>query len=74
MITRAYIGQRVVDDAGRIGVLRDVIRDYEDPSDLPGKRRKRPTAFLRPEGGGTEWLVPPGKVWPHRPRSAERRR
>lgn len=64
MITQANIGQRVEDAAGRMGILRDVIPDYEDPAAMPGERRKRPTAFLRPESGGREWLVPPNTVKP----------
>ncbi|WP_426403481.1 hypothetical protein ACN9M0_10395 [Streptomyces sp. R-07] len=56
------IGRRVEDGAGRVGILRDVIWDYEDPADLPGERRKRPMAFLWPECGGREWLVPPDHV------------
>ncbi|MEV7426266.1 MULTISPECIES: hypothetical protein [unclassified Streptomyces] len=62
MITAADVGRRVEDEEGRVGVLRDVILDYEDPADLPRERRKRPTAFLRPEDGGTEWLVAPEHV------------
>ncbi len=62
MITRADIGKRVEDAAGRVGILRDVIPDYEDPAALPWERRKRPMAFLSPEGGGREWLVPPAGV------------
>ncbi|MFI8518736.1 hypothetical protein ACIGEZ_13060 [Streptomyces sp. NPDC085481] len=62
MVTRADIGKPVRDDVGRVGILRDLIPDYEDPAESPGARRKRPTAFLRPEGGGREWLVPPSGV------------
>lgn len=62
MIARADIGARVEDTAGRVGILRDVIPDYEDPAELPVLRRKRPTAFLWPVGGGTEWLVSPEHV------------
>ncbi|MEW1721492.1 hypothetical protein [Streptomyces sp. NPDC093109] len=50
------------DAAGRAGILRDVIPDYEDPAEPPGQRRKRPTAFLWPVGGGAEWLAPPDDV------------
>lgn len=64
MITAGRIGDRVRDGAGRVGILRDVIVDYEDPAELPGRRRKRPTAFLWPESGGREWLVPPDSVVP----------
>ncbi|MFF5709654.1 hypothetical protein [Streptomyces sp. NPDC012756] len=56
------IGRRVEDRAGRVGILRDVIQDYEDPADLPGERQKCPMAFLWPEHGGREWLVPPDHV------------
>lgn len=62
MITGENVGRRVEDGAGRVGILRDVIPDYEDPSDPPAERRKSPTAFLRPEGGGREWLAPPDSV------------
>lgn len=62
MVTREDIGQRVKDGAGRVGILRDVMGDYEEPSDPPDEWRKRPTAFVWPEGGGREWLVPPDAV------------
>ncbi|MEW2630338.1 hypothetical protein AB0903_01415 [Streptomyces sp. NPDC048389] len=62
MVTAEDIGRRVEDDAGRVGILRAVIPDYEDPAELPSERRKRHTAFLWPEGGGREWLVPPDGV------------
>lgn len=64
MITPEDVGRRVQDSAGRVGILRDVIADYEDPAALPGERRKQPTAFLRPERGGREWLVRPDAVVP----------
>ncbi|MFF4092525.1 hypothetical protein ACFYYY_01455 [Streptomyces sp. NPDC001834] len=62
MIAREDIGARVEDAAGRVGILRDVIPDYEDPAQSPGLRRKRPTPFLGPVGGGAEWLVSPEQV------------
>lgn len=62
MITSRDVGKLVEDSAGRVGILRDVIKDYEDPAALPWERRKRPTAFIWPECGGREWLVPPDKV------------
>lgn len=62
MVTQADIGKPVRDDAGRVGLLRDVIPDYESPAELPSERQKRPTAFLWPEGGGREWLVSPEAV------------
>lgn len=62
MVTAEDIGRRVEDSAGRVGILRDVIPDYVDPADLPGRRRARPTAFLWPEGGGREWLASPDCV------------
>lgn len=64
MITAGHIGGRVRDGTGRVGILRDVIVDYEDPAELPGHRRRRPTAFLWPEAGGREWLVPLDSVEP----------
>lgn len=57
-VTSEDIGKHAHDELGRVGVLRDVIPDYSDPAEPPGKRRKRPIAFLWPEGGGKEWLVP----------------
>lgn len=54
MVTRADIGRSVQDRTGRVGILHAVIPDYEDPAESPGERHKRPTAFLRPEGGGQE--------------------
>lgn len=62
MVTIADVGKRVEDAAGRVGVLRDVILDYEDPAEPPARRRKRPMAFSWPEGGGLEWLAPPDAV------------
>jgi hypothetical protein len=62
MVTARDIGALVTDAWGRTGVLRDVIPDFEDPADLLQDRRKRPTAFLWPESGGTEWLVSPDAV------------
>ncbi|MFF9570228.1 hypothetical protein [Streptomyces sp. NPDC014685] len=53
---------RVQDRAGRVGILRDVDPEWEDPAKLPSERRKTPMAFVRPEGGCPEWLVPPGTV------------
>lgn len=67
MITHEDIGKLVKDTSGRVGILCDVIPDYEDPDAPRQQRRKRPTAFLRPEGGGREWLVPPGSVTPVAP-------
>lgn len=59
MVTAKDIGERVQDSAGRVGILRDVIKDWEDPSKLPCERREVPTAFVQPEGGGREWLLSP---------------
>ncbi|QES09824.1 hypothetical protein DEJ44_32140 [Streptomyces venezuelae] len=63
MITANDIGRRVQDDRGRVGILRDLIPDYEDPSEYPpAARRQRATAFVWPEGGGREWLTTPESV------------
>ena len=65
VITAKDIGKRVQDDRGRVGILRDLIRDYEDPSEYPpAERRQRATAFVWPEGGGREWLLSPESVSP----------
>ncbi|MFE9259237.1 hypothetical protein [Streptomyces sp. NPDC006879] len=48
MITREDIGHRVEDSAGRVGILRDVDPEWEDPAKLPSERRKTPTAFVWP--------------------------
>lgn len=62
MVTPEDIGKRVQDDAGRVGVLCDVIKGYRDPTVRPSGCPAQTVAFLRPEGGGREWLVPPGAV------------
>ncbi|MEV7532545.1 hypothetical protein [Streptomyces hydrogenans] len=62
MITRADIGKPVRDRIGHVGILRDLIPDYEDPAESPGRRRKRSVAFLISEGGGREWLTPPTEL------------
>ena len=64
MVTAEDIGRRVEDMAGRVGILRDVMPDWEDPAELPSERRKRPTAFVQPPGGGLEWLAPPDRWTP----------
>ncbi|NML50051.1 hypothetical protein HHL19_10260 [Streptomyces sp. R302] len=53
------VGRLVRDAYGRVGVLRDVIPDHEDPAVMPSERRIRRTAFLAPEKGGREWQAPP---------------
>ncbi|WP_282696232.1 hypothetical protein [Streptomyces sp. CC208A] len=62
MITKRDVGKLVQDAHGRVGILRDVISDYEDPAVMPSERRPRRMAFLRPENGGREWLVSPSMV------------
>ncbi|GCD41670.1 hypothetical protein [Streptomyces paromomycinus] len=62
MVTSDDIGKRVQDDAGRVGILCDVIEGYRDPTVRPDGRPVQAVAFLRPVGGGCEWLVPPGAV------------
>ncbi|MEU2548390.1 hypothetical protein ABZ618_23610 [Streptomyces roseolus] len=57
-ISAEDVGRLVQDAYGRVGVLRDVIRDYEDPAVMPTERRPRHVAFLAPENGGREWLAP----------------
>ncbi|WP_079052273.1 hypothetical protein [Streptomyces regalis] len=62
MVTRKDIGHLVQDGHGRTGVLTDVIPDYEDAAKMPADRRKQRMAFVRPKGGGVEWLVLPNDV------------
>lgn len=62
MVTDKDVGQRVKDSAGRVGILRAVLTDWEDPAKLPPDRRKQTLAFLWPEGGGREWTAPPRAV------------
>ncbi|GAA2224455.1 hypothetical protein GCM10010360_51680 [Streptomyces nogalater] len=49
MVTERMIG-KVVTDGERVGILQDIIRDWEDPAEVPGQRKARPMAFVRPEG------------------------
>ncbi|GAA3161461.1 hypothetical protein GCM10010451_06830 [Streptomyces virens] len=48
-------------ESGRVGVLQDVTA-YVPP--WQGDQRPRPTAFVRPVGGGREWTVPPERLRP----------
>ncbi|RSS50546.1 hypothetical protein [Streptomyces sp. WAC01280] len=57
MVTRKDIGHLVQNGHGHTGVLTDVIPDYEDSATMPGDRRKQHMAFVRPKGGGVEWLA-----------------
>ncbi|BAU83403.1 hypothetical protein SLA_2476 [Streptomyces laurentii] len=62
VITAKDIGNLVQDAHGRVGILRDVVRDFEDPAVMPSERRPQSMAFLIPENGGREWLAPPNTV------------
>ncbi|MFF6887677.1 hypothetical protein ACFY9F_31340 [Streptomyces sp. NPDC012421] len=62
MITAKDVGRLVRDGYGRVGVLRDLLDDYEDPAVMPAERRPRRTAFLAPENGGREWQALPDTV------------
>ncbi len=62
VVTRKDIGERVEDDRGRVGVLKEVIRDWENPASPAWERKKTPTAFVRDERTGLEWLAPPARV------------
>ncbi|GGT24605.1 hypothetical protein GCM10014713_17160 [Streptomyces purpureus] len=71
MITKRDVGKLVEDSAGRVGILRDLDPEWEDPSDPPNRRRKRPIAFLWSEHGaasGTPTRPPQGPPDPHSPR------
>ncbi|MEV7512653.1 hypothetical protein AB0O57_32315 [Streptomyces sp. NPDC091201] len=62
MINRTDIGHRVQDAHGRTGILRDIDPAWEDPSDPPHDRPRRPVAFISPEHGGREWHADPVTV------------
>jgi hypothetical protein len=58
MVSSDDIGRVVEDHQGRIGVLREVMRDWEDPAAIKEDRVKRHVAFIgRKYGGGREWIV-----------------
>lgn len=63
MITRDHIG-KAVSDGVRTGVLQAIIKDWEDPAGTPGERRKITAAFVRPKGGGCEWVSSPNRLSP----------
>lgn len=63
MVGKEDIGQRVMDPYGRVGILRDVIERWVDPSASPTMMRRTTMAFIGPEkGGGREWEVPSSEV------------
>lgn len=62
MIDRSDIGHRVQDAHGTVGILRDIDPAWEDPSDPPYDRVRRPVAFIAPERGGREWHADPTTV------------
>ncbi len=57
-VSKKDIGKRVADDRGHEGVLKEFMKDWADPSELPWKRTIRPTAFVRDEITGLEWILP----------------
>ena len=60
MVTPNHIGRLVRDSLGREGILRAVMKDWENPAVLPPERKKQDVAFLGPvKGGGKEWMVDP---------------
>lgn len=63
MITKQDIGKRVRDGRGHIGILKDVIPDWVDPS-MPYHLRQtaRPMAFVWSEQSGREWTRPPRQL------------
>ncbi|GGW18670.1 hypothetical protein GCM10018980_58560 [Streptomyces capoamus] len=62
-VTRDHIGKTVT-DGQRSGVLTDIMKEWEDPAEKPGERVKRTVAFVRPSGGGREWLARPSRLAP----------
>lgn len=61
-VTENDVGEFVRDDAGREGVLQAVMRDWEDPRIPRWRRRSYDAAFIRPEMGGVEQVVPADTV------------
>ncbi|MFM9446857.1 hypothetical protein [Streptomyces acidiscabies] len=57
MVTAEHIGKTVTDGV-REGVLMAVYEDM-DVNQLPAYRKPELVAWVRPEGGGTEWDVRP---------------
>lgn len=69
MVGRRHIGRAVRADDGRLGILRDVLPDWVDPSKYQPKNSGdyqpgQPMAFVSPESGGVEWSVPPDRLNP----------
>ncbi|MFJ8955592.1 hypothetical protein ACIRO1_36425 [Streptomyces sp. NPDC102381] len=64
MITKAHEGKKVTDGYGRVWILREVVKDWEDPASLPSERQKRTVAFVAPEGGGVETIMSPMNLSP----------
>ncbi|MEU8893272.1 hypothetical protein [Streptomyces sp. NPDC048442] len=64
MITAQHIGLRVEDRAGHLGILRDLMPDWEDPAELPCRRQPKPMAFVHPLTGGREWQSAPSQWAP----------
>ncbi|GAV41794.1 hypothetical protein [Streptomyces acidiscabies] len=62
MVTAEHIGKTVT-DGQRTGILMDLI-PWENPDQPPAHRRSRLMAYVRPEGGGTEWDAPPSTLDP----------
>ncbi|MEV4338775.1 hypothetical protein [Streptomyces sp. NPDC049590] len=62
-VTRDHIGKPVT-DGQRVGILAEIIKDWEDPAQPPGERIKVAAAFVRPKGGGREWMARPSQLNP----------
>jgi hypothetical protein len=59
-----HIGQLVVDVDGRRGILMAIDPKWANPAEMPARRAERRTAFVRPIGGGIEWMTAPSALFP----------
>ncbi|GGT05428.1 hypothetical protein [Streptomyces cinerochromogenes] len=62
-VSKAHLGKPVT-DGQRVGILAEIIKDWEDPAATPAERIKVTQAFVRPQGGGREWQARPSRVHP----------
>ncbi|MGW6313788.1 hypothetical protein [Streptomyces sp. NPDC055099] len=60
MVTPDDIG-KPVSDGVRTGILMEIYKDWTNPNQ---SGKDGPMAFVRPEGGGYEWSVQPGRLEP----------
>ncbi|MEU6391052.1 hypothetical protein [Streptomyces sp. NPDC046939] len=63
MVTTAQYGKRVT-DGYRVGILVYIDPDWLDPEVPPAERKRTPTAWVQPVGGGREWTARPAYLVP----------